>query len=246
MKKIIKNIGLAIHEIGRLILKIGFGIMSLSKYIYRPAREIESARIIARDKYWHSIHGDTTLRFDYPLTHTSVIFDLGGYHAEWAIEMLARYNPEHIYIFEPVEEFFKYIQNRFKKNEKIHVFHFGLGAKNSTEKISVETASSSIYKADIGPKEEIEIVDIKNFFETKHIGNIDLMKINIEGGEYDLLDRLITTGLVGKIDNIQVQFHEFVPNAKERMQNIQKKLSKTHTPTYQYEFIWENWKRNNV
>ena len=72
------------------------------------------------------------------------------------------------------------------------------------------------------------------------------MKINIEGGEYDLLDRLITTGLVGKIDNIQVQFHEFVPNAKERMQNIQKKLSKTHTPTYQYEFIWENWKRNNV
>ena len=72
------------------------------------------------------------------------------------------------------------------------------------------------------------------------------MKINIEGAEYDLLDHLIETGFIANIINLQIQFHEFVPNAKERMENIQKRLEKTHALTYQHEFVWENWKRLGI
>ena len=69
------------------------------------------------------------------------------------------------------------------------------------------------------------------------------MKINIEGGEYDLLDSLISADIVQSIANIQVQFHDFlIKDAKEKMRKIQEKLSLTHEPTYQYEFVWENWK----
>ena len=75
------------------------------------------------------------------------------------------------------------------------------------------------------------------------IERIDLMKMNIEGGEYDLLDHLIETGFIRNIENIQVQFHDFVPEAKQRMMKIQKELSKTHRLTYQYIFVWENWRR---
>ena len=70
------------------------------------------------------------------------------------------------------------------------------------------------------------------------------MKVNIEGGEYDLLEGLIENGLTARIRNIQVQFHDFVPNAYERMKNIQLSLSKTHKITYQFEFVWENWELN--
>ena len=52
---------------------------------------------------------------------------------------------------------------------------------------------------------------------------------------------MIETGFVNQIDNIQVQFHDFIPNAEERMQKIQKHLEKTHRLTYQYLFVWENW-----
>ena len=68
------------------------------------------------------------------------------------------------------------------------------------------------------------------------------MKINIEGAEYDLLEHLIDTGLISNIHNIQVQFHDFVSNAEQRMIMLQKELEKTHGLTYQYPFVWENWR----
>ena len=68
------------------------------------------------------------------------------------------------------------------------------------------------------------------------------MKINIEGGEFDLLDQLIKSKLVTRIDNIQVQFHNFFDNSKDRREGIRKQLKQTHYLTYDYYFVWENWK----
>jgi hypothetical protein len=57
-----------------------------------------------------------------------------------------------------------------------------------------------------------------------------------------VLEALIAANLLHLFKDIQVQFHDFViPNAKARMEEIQTALSKTHTLTYQYEFVWENW-----
>ena len=82
---------------------------------------------------------------------------------------------------------------------------------------------------------------------TKHnIEVVDLIKINIEGGEYDLLDEIIANNWLSKFKNIQVQYHDFViDNPRERMEKIQKELAKTHQLTYQYDFVWENWKLND-
>jgi hypothetical protein len=69
------------------------------------------------------------------------------------------------------------------------------------------------------------------------------MKVNIEGGEYDLLDHLIESGLIQRVRWLQVQFHDFVPNAAERMRAIQDRLRATHEPEWQHEFVWESWRR---
>ncbi|CAD6491956.1 MAG: hypothetical protein EMLJLAPB_00203 [Candidatus Argoarchaeum ethanivorans] len=68
------------------------------------------------------------------------------------------------------------------------------------------------------------------------------MKINIEGDEYSLFEHLIETGLVNQIDNMQVPFYDFVPNAEQRMIEIQQKIATTHNLTHQYKFVWDNWK----
>ncbi|MEM7512644.1 MAG: FkbM family methyltransferase, partial [Bacteroidota bacterium] len=91
--------------------------------------------------------------------------------------------------------------------------------------------------------EEVRLIAFPEAINELGSNHIDLIKINIEGGEFELLEAIIDAGWVDKIDNIQVQFHDFVPNARERMMEIQKKLSFTHELTYQYDFVWENWKR---
>jgi hypothetical protein len=78
------------------------------------------------------------------------------------------------------------------------------------------------------------------------IGEIDLMKINIEGGEYKLLDRMIETGLHLRCKRIRVQFHEWMPESHARYQRIRAGLSRSHDLEWYYSFVWESWVRKDV
>ena len=55
---------------------------------------------------------------------------------------------------------------------------------------------------------------------------------------------MIENGTINKVDNLQVQFHNFVPKAIRKRNAIRAKLSLTHHETWCYEFVWENWKKN--
>lgn len=213
-------------------MKVGRVCAKISERLYMPPHQ----KMVMS---WKAVNGDKTLRLDYDLDQDSIVFDLGGYEGQWSSDIFSRYCC-FIRCFEPVEVFANNIENRFGKNHKINVHQFGLSDANKKTKISFDKDSSSIFRGEA--KEEIQLVKATDFMEENNIFKIDLMKINIEGGEYDLLKHLIETGFIKNIMNLQIQFHDFIPNARGRMENIQKKLKKTHKLSYQYEFVWESWK----
>jgi FkbM family methyltransferase len=189
---------------------------------------------------WFKDEGDKTHRLNYELQESSVVFDLGGYEGQWASDIYSMYNSS-IWIFEPYLPFAEKIEARFKRNSKIKLFKFGLSANNENVEFSVLDNSSSMFQK-TGDKDTIQLVSVAEFIRNQNIQHIDLIKINIEGAEYELLETLLDNNLVTIFRNIQVQFHDFIiENASERMKNIQSRLSVTHKLTYQYEFVWENW-----
>ncbi len=183
------------------------------------------------------------LRYEYKLDEDSIVFDLGGYEGSWTSDIFSMYC-SNMYIFEPVKLFYEEIEKRFKKNKNIHVYNYGLSNSNKKIKISLNDNGSSEFGTNTS-KEEISLTKAADFFKDNKISKIDLIKINIEGGEYDLLEHLLDSRFIKSIKNVQVQFHEFVPNAKTRMEKIQKKLELTHHLTYSIPFVWENWEINN-
>lgn len=195
-----------------------------------------------RIRPYFKVNGEKTLRINYDeLNENSTVMDVGGYEGQWSSDIFSKYMCK-IHIFEPVPNFAKSIKDRFKKNNKIIVHDKGLSSITVKRKITLNKDASSLIK-NLRNSTEIELLDIKEFFEKNDIKKIDLIKINIEGAEYDLLDRMIETNLQLKMKNIQVQFHDFFPEAKKRMEKIQKELSKTHQLTYQFPFVWENWEK---
>jgi len=192
---------------------------------------------------WHAANGDATLRVDYDLSPTSVVFDIGGFEGDWAVQIAGRYGAT-VHVFEPVKEFADALRNRFAHNPKVHVHTFGLSGSNRSERIAVSAESSSVFKSN-GNNQTIRLVDIVEFLQEHRISQIDLMKINIEGGEYELLQRLLDYDFVRHIRDIQIQFHDFVEDAERRMKTIQRSLSTTHRLTYQFPFVWENWRRQS-
>lgn len=190
---------------------------------------------------WFKDKGDKTKRINYDLNENSIVFDVGGYKGEWAEKIFNKYSCN-IYIFEPVNIFYQNIKEKFKDNKKIKVFNFGLSNKDFESVISLKGDSSSMFKPST-ELEKIYLKDVLNIFKEEKIHNIDLMKVNIEGGEYDLLKRILFSEHDVNINNFQIQFHDFIPGCKNLRNEIQEKLEETHTITYNYEFVWENWKR---
>ena len=67
--------------------------------------------------------------------------------------------------------------------------------------------------------------------------------INIEGGEYRLLPRMLDTGIVNLCQHLQIQFHNY-PNCIKLRDDIRRKLMLTHTEIFNYPFVWESWRIN--
>lgn len=220
--------------VGQLLLRLGnILVAAANKYFLAEQNQHFMA--------WFRDSSAKPLRLEYDLERTSVVVDLGGYEGQWASDIFSMYQCR-ILIFEPVERFADAIRKRFAKNPQMTVYQFGLAAQEGTAELSLDENASSAFKT--GERAEtVRLVPAVSFFKENGISHIDLIKINIEGGEFDLLEHLIETDFIKNIDNIQVQFHSFVPDAERRMRAIQESLAKTHHLTYQYPFVWENWKR---
>jgi FkbM family methyltransferase len=219
--------------LSRLAAGAGAGCFRLARALYRSPQE-------RRVEPWVRDEGDRRLRLGYELDESSLVFDLGGYEGQWASDIFGRFACA-IQIFEPVPEFAERIAERFKGNRKITVHRFGLAAASGSAALALAGDASSLFGT-AGERRTIALLKASDFFRDQRIGAVDLIKINIEGGEYDLLDHLIDAGIVGRLRNIQVQFHDFVPDAERRMAAVQQRLRRTHAPTYQYPFVWESWR----
>lgn len=178
-----------------------------------------------------------------PINNTSIVFDVGGFQGQWASDIYAIYQPT-IYIFEPILEFSNAIAKRFTHNKKVNVFPAGLSNKTARSTIFLNQDGSSLIK-ETGTNTKISLIGASEFIHKNKIINIDLMKLNIEGAEYEVLEDLIENKMLSKINYLQIQFHEFAPDAHLRYKNIASELKKTHKLKYRYPYVWEAWVLKN-
>ena len=85
------------------------------------------------------------------------------------------------------------------------------------------------------------MVSITDFLKKYGVVKVDLIYMNIEGGEFQVLHELIKQGLIKNISHLQVQFHNVSKNSRKDRLKIRKELKKTHKNVFNYPFIWERW-----
>lgn len=189
---------------------------------------------------WLKDDGDNLLRYKYHLNKDSIIFDIGGYKGDFAAEVFSRFQSK-VFVFEPVEKFYTYSKNRFQHNDNIKLFQYGLGAKDEVFSILEDENKTQMANTQSSSSIEVKVRNIETILKELNITYIDLLKVNIEGGEYELLEKMYDIGFMGKVKNYQIQFHDFVQDAEVKKESVIKKLKETHQCTWSYDFIWENW-----
>lgn len=217
-------------------VKSGFIKAALELHYYRPSFiNFMGARIV--DK--HILH-DADLEAD------SIVIDVGAFNGSWAQNIVERYDPI-IYAFEPNTKSYGALAQKAENNPKLKTLDYGLGEKDEMVEFTINGLGSSMYEdrerhTDL-PRETVEIRAIDRVWEDLQLDQVDLMKINIEGAEFPLLEKMIETNLLGNVDTYMIQFHEWHPGAYGRRRKIRKALTKTHRLLWDYHFVWEKWVR---
>ena len=210
------------------------------KNLYR--REILRDRPLLEAKRWFRDRGDSTLRLNYPLTTESVVADLGGYKGVWAQQIYNKYNCN-IHIFEPHPQFYAECRQRFQSTDKVTVHDYGLSDSDGKFFISDDgDASSFSHTNHRGQGIECKLRIAHEAFSDIGLSHIDLLKINIEGGEFQVLPILIENDWMKRIRFLQIQFHT-VGDYKSERDFIREQLSITHAEQWCYEFVWEGWEQ---
>lgn len=178
-----------------------------------------------------------SMRYEYNLTPDDLVWDVGGYEGNFARAIATRYRCS-VTCFEPV--FFERVRLALVGLEKVRVVPYALSDAEGAVTMRMKGDSSGAF-ADSGPVVEAVTVDV-----AKHLPDaLALLKLNIEGGEFAVLERILATELAARVRDIQVQFHPIVPDYQARYEAIAAGLSKTHELTYHAPWCWENWRRKS-
>ncbi|MFZ6004094.1 MAG: FkbM family methyltransferase [Actinomycetota bacterium] len=201
-------------------------------YYRKPLYDFSDATVRNRD-----------ILVDVDISAESIVLDVGAFRGEWAEKIWKRYAPT-IHAFEPAPGAFRRMAQKFDGNDKVHTYEFGLGGSETAASLALNGPGSSIYDEPVEfGAVEVRIRDVAAVLEEIGLDEIDLLKVNIEGGEYDLLDRLHETGWLPHIRLLLIQFHEWHPKAYRRRRRNRRALRASHEEVWGYPWVWELWRR---
>lgn len=184
--------------------------------------------------------GSEESRYAYKLNADSVVIDAGGFHGDWAAAIRAKYGCG-VIVLEPVKAFYNQIVKRFAGIPQVKVYNFGLGGTTGTIEFGIQHDSTGRFSGS-AERETVRIEAVDEVLNA--IGkDIDLLKLNIEGAEFDVVDKLLDTGLISRVKDIQVQWHQVIPDCVKRYEAIQERLEETHYLTFYAGWVWQNWRR---
>lgn len=132
-----------------------------------------------------------------------IIFDVGANYGQTALEYVSRFQNCSIYSFEPFYESFKVLKTNVKEYPNVQIYNLAFGdtigkinfnsntvsATNSI--LETDEHASSVWGnnlLDTIEKTEVPITTIDNFVYEQKISEIDILKIDVQGYEFNVIE----------------------------------------------------------
>lgn len=164
------------------------------------------------------------------LPEDGVYYDIGA-NTGLLTEKIIEERPDiTCYLFEPVKEYYDYIKERFKGNDKVIAFNFALIHDNGSALICKHDNNlgynTMSFISEYGSKEEIICRTLSDVVEEYNIPKANLMKVDVEQSEYFLIEgckKLFNTGVIPDIILMEIGVgvdHPGWPKEKEMIEYL--------------------------
>lgn len=161
------------------------------------------------------------------LGHGDLVLDLGANVGEVSNFFLTKNCTVKAYEANPV--CIEFLNKRFQGNNNIQIFHKAVS--NNDGEISFFIASNSLSSSIINRDEKYETTEIRcpsvniSSILSKSPIKVKLIKMDIEGGEYDILDELLKPENIQKFEFCAVEVHyDKIPGLVKRHEDVVRKI----------------------
>ena len=158
-----------------------------------------------------------------------IILDIGAYLGDFSL-FAAHYLNAHVVAYEPTEENYVMLQENVRLNslqDRVRICHRAVGSQSEmrlcVRKESQEIHASSYLFSD-GEQRTVPCDPLERVFERYGLSEVDLLKIDCEGAEFDIL-LSAPDDLFPRIKNLIFEAHLF-EGARERLAETIQKLSR--------------------
>lgn len=197
--------------------------------------------------------------YEQPITNTKpIIFDIGANVGNFTIASKIFYPGSTVYAFEPVPKTFSILESNLKAYSDVSIINAACGETNSKMPIYSSESESDRSSFDVDNLKntkdvvttEVDVLPLDSFIESKNISKIDLIKIDVEGFEFEVLKGLKKG--IKKVDWMIMEVHlqdggkhfgqvlNFMQENNFSISRFGKIWSAKRQPTYCFEIIFKN------
>jgi FkbM family methyltransferase len=161
----------------------------------------------------NEIFGDNYKIFERELEFEAgdVILDIGANEGAFSI-MMAKCFSVKVISLEPVPRtYFQMIRNIGLNGVDVEAYNVGVGGKSGTVPMVVgkdlsggSSGVQQLFDPELNFKMEVNVLSLDEVFEKYHIDKVKLLKIDIEGMEYETL---YNTHVLDRVENVVGEFH---------------------------------------
>lgn len=150
------------------------------------------------------------------LDNLNVVLDIGANVGLFSLYMLKKHNCKRIYAIEPTKKAFVQLCDSLNDEPNTSIHKVAIYDYTGKSKIKTDEQNSTIsgfHNEEIHPysnnsmnEEEVDVIKLCDFLNDHNIDHVDLIKIDIEGAEYAVIDSLSDLDIL-KSDRYLIEYH---------------------------------------
>jgi len=150
------------------------------------------------------------------LDNLNVVLDIGANVGLFSLYMLKKHNCKRIYAIEPTKKAFVQLSDSLNDEPNASIHKVAIYDYTGKSKIKTDEQNSTIsgfhneeihpYSNNIMNEEEVDVIKLCDFLNNHNINHVDLIKIDIEGAEYAVIDSLSDLDIL-KSDRYLIEYH---------------------------------------
>jgi len=177
---------------------------------------------------------------DFRIRKHDIVVDIGAHIGIFSLFAAAQAKGGRIYSYEPDPENFDLLQQNIKINstENIALFRLGLSGKKEIRQLFLSSQRKTEHSIYIEAENSVDIrcVTLKDVFDENRLGEIDLLKMDCEGAEYEVLFNT-PQNYLRRIRKISLEYHDGVMghNHQELKYFLESRGFDTTTETFSFQ-----------